>query len=167
MSANPERSKKDAQREMLRHAVATIAYRGGKALRGVPENFSRFEAGNGARTPGKILAHICDLFDWALSISQGQEEWHNSKPQSWDEDVTRFHSALSKFDEVLASDVKLPVYVESLFQGPIADALTHIGQISILRRIAGGPVRAENYVIAEVVAGRVGAEQAAPKYEFD
>jgi hypothetical protein len=167
MPANPEPAKQDSARHMLRHAVATIAYRGGKAIRGVPENFSRFEAGNGARTPGKILSHICDLFDWAVSIARGKEEWHNSKPRSWQEDVARFHAGLAAFDEILASDAKLPVPADKLFQGPVADALTHIGQISILRRLASAPVRGENMVVAEIVVGRVGPEQAAPNFEFD
>ena len=54
-----------------------------------------------------------------------------------------------------------------MFQGPIADALTHIGQIGMMRRMAGAPVRGENYFKADIAAGRVGAEQSAPRFEFD
>lgn len=155
------------ERELLRHTVATLAYRGGKTLRGAPEGFSGFCASETARTPGQILAHIGDLLDWALSIAQGKQEWHNSPPQSWDQDSKRFFATLAAFDVYLASGEPLAAPVEKLFQGPIADALTHVGQIAILRRMAGAPVRAENYFLAEISAGRVGPEQTPPRREFD
>ena len=152
---------------MLRHTLATLAYRGGKTLRGAPEGFSGFRASASTRTPGQVLAHIGDLLDWALSIAQGKQEWHNSQLQSWEMDSQRFFTALAAFDAYLASGGPLGAPVEKLFQGPIADALTHVGQIAILRRMADAPVRAENYFRAEIVAGRVGPDQAAPKREFD
>ncbi|MCU1342174.1 MAG: hypothetical protein JWN92_1597 [Candidatus Acidoferrum typicum] len=155
------------ERQLLRHTVATLAYRGGKALRGAPEGFSGFRASETTRTPGQILAHVGDLLDWALSIAQGKQEWRNSDCQSWELDSQRFFAALAAFDAYLASGEPLGAPVEKLFQGPIADALTHVGQIAILRRLANAPVRAENYFRAEIVAGRVGADQAAPKREFD
>jgi hypothetical protein len=155
------------ERELLRHTVATLAYRGGKTLRGAPEEFSGFCVSETTRTPGQILAHIGDLLDWALSIVQGKQEWHNSPPQSWDQDSERFFAALAAFDACLASGEPLAAPVEKLFQGPIADALTHVGQIAILRRMAGAPVRAENYFRAEIAAGRVGPEQTPPRREFD
>ena len=169
MSANsqPVKSESDAARQMLRHTIATVAYRGGKALRGAPANFSQFRIGEGSRTPGQILAHICDLFDWALSIARGKEEWHSIEPRTWDEDVARFSAGLTALDAYLASDAPLGAPVETLFQAPVADSLTHIGQISMLRRLAASPVRAENYSRAEIVAGRVGAEQTGPKREFE
>ncbi len=152
---------------MLRHTLATLAYRGGKTLRGAPEGFSGFRASASTRTPGQVLAHIGDLLDWALSVAQGKQEWHNSQLQSWEMDSQRFFTALAAFDAYLASGEPLGPPVEKLFQGPIADALTHVGQIAILRRMADAPVRAENYFRAEIVAGRVGPDQAAPKREFD
>ena len=157
----------EAERQLLRHSVATPAYRGGKTLRGAPEGFSGFRASETTRTPGQVLAHIGDLLDWALSISQGKQEWLNSNPQSWEFDSQRFFAALAAFDSYLASGEPLGASVEKLFQGPIADAFTHVGQIAILRRMAEAPVRAENYFRAEIVAGRVGPNQAAPKREFD
>jgi hypothetical protein len=157
----------ERERQMLRHALATLAYRGGKTLRGAPEGFSGFRASASTRTPGQVLAHIGDLLDWALSIAQGKQEWCNSQLQSWEMDSQRFFAALAAFDEHLASGEPLGAPVEKLFQGPIADALTHVGQIAILRRMADAPVRAENYFRAEIVAGRVGPNQAAPKREFD
>ena len=147
---------------MLRHTVATLAYRGGKAVRGAPAEFASY----GTRTPGEILAHVCDLFDWALSIANGKQEWHNSQPQAWDADVARFFAGLEAFDRRLASDVPLAVEPELLFQGPVADALTHVGQIAMLRRLAGCPISGENYFVARIETGRVGADQASAVREF-
>jgi hypothetical protein len=155
-------------RSFLRHTLATIAYRGGKAVRGAPASFSAFRAGGSTRTAGEILAHVCDLFDWALVYARdGRHVWHDRAPGSWEEDTRRFFDGLAALDAFLASDAPLGLPVEQLFQGPIADALTHVGQIALLRRLAGVPVRGENYLRAEIVAGRVGAEQDAPRREFD
>jgi hypothetical protein len=166
MHATPE-AKLDPGRDLLRHAVATLAYRGGKALRGAPAGFADFRAGDTTRTPGQILAHVGDLLDWALSLAKGAEQWHSSDPLPWSEGCDRFFAALQAFDAYLASDAPLAAPAEKLFQAPIADALTHIGQISMLRRLAGAPVRAENYSRADIVVGRVGPAQTTPKREFD
>src|ERR1035441_10883040 len=144
----------DGRIAMLRHTVATLAYRGGKALRGAPAEFAAY----GSRTPGEILAHVCDLFDWALTIADGKEAWHNSQPRAWEADVARFFAGLVAFDRRLGSGVPLCVEPERLFQGPVADALTHGGQIAILRRLAGSPVRGGENFPAAVAAGRVGRE---------
>jgi hypothetical protein len=157
----------DPARALLRHTLATVAYRGGKALRGAPESFASFSAGGGVRTPAHILAHLGDLFDWALSIARGQQAWNDSKPLPWNDEIARFFSALKAFDDYLASDAPLDVPLEKLFQGPVADALNHIGQIAMLRRAAGCPIRGENYFKAEIAAGRVGPDQTAPRREFD
>ncbi len=159
-------SSSDPKRELLRHTLATIAYRGGKVLRNAPPNFSEFQAGDGVRTPAEILAHLGDLFDWALSIAQGKEEWNAAKPQAWEKEVERFFAALEKFDRFLASGDPLNAPAENLFQGPIADALTHVGQIAILRRLAGGAMKSENYYRADIIAGRAGSDQMPPKQEF-
>ncbi len=151
----------------LRHTVATLAYRGGKAVRGAPEEFSKFQVASGTRTPGQTLAHIGDLLDWALSLADGKHVWHDSAPQAWEQDVVRFFAALRKFDRRLASKKPLGFPAEKLFQGPIADALTHVGQIAMLRRLAGSPVRGENYFLARIAVGRVGAKQKAPVREFN
>lgn len=156
----------DAKREMLRHTLATLAYRGGKAVRDAPEGFAGFSACEGARTPAQILAHVGDLLDWALSLARGEQRWRDSAPLPWDEEVARFFKGLAEFDAQLASGEPLASTPEALFQGPVADALTHVGQIALLRRMAGAPVRGENYFKAEIRAGRVGAEQAAPRREF-
>jgi hypothetical protein len=159
-------SSTDPARELLRHTVATLAYRAGKALRDAPLSFASFTVSPGSRTPEQIVAHMGDLFDWALSMAQGAQKWHDSAPQSWDAECQRFFRAVAAFDEYLASGQSLGTSIERLFQGPVADALTHTGQIGMLRRIAGAPVRGENYARADITRGRVGAEQATPKVEF-
>ena len=155
------------QIDLLRHTLATIAYRGGKAMRDAPPGFSTFAASPGSRTPGQIQAHLCDLFDWALSIARGQQAWRDTVPLAWDQGTVRFFKALEALDSYLGSGAALGCTPEKLFQGPIADALTHIGQIAMLRRMAGAPIRGENYFVAEISAGRVGVQQPAPRREFD
>jgi hypothetical protein len=153
-------------RQLLRHAVATVAYRGGKALRGAPESFAEFELADKCRTPAHILAHIGDLYDWALALCHGRYDWHDSTPLLWQQEIERFFAALKKFDDYLAGESPLGFTVEKLFQGPVADSLTHIGQIAMMRRAAGCPIRGESYFLAEMAIGRVGDEQAAPVKEF-
>jgi len=152
--------------QLFRHTLATLAYRCGKTLRNAPVEFADFQAGAGARTPLQILAHIGDLLDWGLSMANGERKWNDSKPLPWDEEVNRFFAALKKFDDYLASGAPVEASFENLFQGPVADAFTHSGQIGILRRMAGAPVKGENYFKAEIQAGCVGANQSAPKREF-
>jgi hypothetical protein len=157
----------DAKIDLLRHTVATLAYRGGKALRGAPAEFAEFLAGETTRTPAKILAHIGDLLDWGLFLADGKEAWHNSPPLTWEQGTARFFAALEAFDQRLTSEVPPACSAEGLFQGPIADSFTHIGQIAMLRRMAGCPVLGENYFKAEITVGRVGSEQAKPRFEFE
>jgi hypothetical protein len=157
----------DPKRDLLRHTVATLAYRGCKAVRGAPSEFANYHAAEKTRTPAQILAHIGDLLDWALAIAKGKEEWHNAVPLPWEQEVQRFFAALERFDAYLASDAPLVSSAEHLFQGPIADAFAHVGQIAMLRRMAGSPVRGENYHRAEISVGRVGSDQVPPRREFD
>lgn len=154
------------KREFLRHALATIAYRGGKPLRDAPVSFATFQAGGGVKTPAEILAHVGDLFDWARTLIDGDQKWHDSTPLAWDREVERFFSTLAAFDARLADGKPLACTEDRLFQGPIADALTHVGQIVMLRRLAGEPMRSENYFVADIATGRVGTAQTAPKREF-
>ena len=156
----------DPKRELLRHALATLAYRGGKAIRSAPEGFSAFPVDAGVRGPGRILTHIGDLMDWALTIAIGKRQWHDSTALPWEQEVERFFAALKKFDDYLASTEPIQTSPEKLLQGPIADALTHVGQLAMLRRMAGGPLKGESYYEAEIFCGRVGAEQTPPKREF-
>ena len=157
----------DGKRELLRHTLATLAYRGGKAIRDVPADFGAFRLSDESRSASEILAHIGDLLDWGLCLAKGEHTWRESSPRAWEQDVERFHLALQRLDDYLASDERLGFPPEKLFQGPVADALTHVGQIAILRRGAGAPMRGENYFKAKILAGRVGPVQNAPRLEFD
>ena len=163
MSGDASRS----DRELVRHILATLAYRAGKTVRGAPAEFATFTSGPGSRTPAQILAHMGDLMDWCLSIAAGKQRWQNSTPLDWPKEVDRFFGSIQALDGYLASDADVAVPLGKLFQGAIADALTHTGQLAMLRRMAGCPMRGENYFLAEIEAGRVSAEQAPPVREFD
>lgn len=155
----------DEKRELLRHTVATVAYRATRALEGTPDSFATF-SGTGGRQPAKLLAHMADLFDWALSIARGNQQWRNSEALPWPAAQKHFFAALKAFDDYLASDAPVHGSLERLFQGPIADALTHVGQLAMMRRLAGTPGRGENIHAADIAVGRVGAEQAEPVRPF-
>ena len=152
---------------MLRHTLATLAYRAAKAVRGAPAGFGEFQASPTSRTPAQILAHLCDLMDWALSQARGKQAWTDTTPQSWDEDTARLFTAMRALDDYLASPEPLAYGPGQIFQGAIADALTHVGQVNFLRRMASAPVRGENYFRADIATGRVEADQATPRREFD
>src|ERR1700690_2470277 len=154
-------------RTLLRHTLATLAYRGGKTICDAKPDFATYGAPDTSRTPAQILAHIGDLMDWALSMADGSRKWNDSTPLPWDKEGERFHAAIRKFDDYLASEAPLQAPPEKLFQGPIADALTHVGQLAMLHRLAGCPIKGVNYFAAEITTGRVGADQAAPRKPFD
>ena len=160
MTSNPD------SRAFLRHAVATLSYRAGKAVRNAPADFSGVRAAPDSRSAGEVLAHLGDLMDWALTQAQGAQRWRDSPVQAWQVDCDRFFTALEAFDAYLASDEPLGTPAEQLFQGAVADALTHTGQLALLRRLGGLPIKGENYAKADIVAGRVGVEQASPRFEF-
>jgi len=156
-----------AEQRMIRHTVATVVYRGSKTLRDAPKAFETFRIRPNARAPVEILAHLGDLFDWALSIAKGEESWHDSRPLAWEQEIDRFYSSVKAFDEYLAQHVSLACSPDKLFQGPIADALTHVGQLAMLRRLCGVPIRGENYFKADIAVGQVGPVQPTPVREFD
>jgi len=154
------------RRTLLRHTLATLAYRGAKAFRDAPPGFADFRVAPGTRSAGEILAHVGDLLDWGLALALGQHTWKDSPSLPWAEGVARFHAALERFDSALAAPDGLGFSAEQLFQGPIADSFTHVGQVALLRRLAAAPVKGENYFKADIVTGRVSQAQAAPKLEF-
>src|SRR5215471_13703497 len=117
-----------SSRQLLRHTVATVAYRGGKTVRGAPESFAEFKIGEKSRTPAQILAHIGDLYDWALACAKGKHEWHDSTPLPWSQEVQRFFKVLQAFDDFLASAAQHGFVAEKIFQGAIANSLSNIGQ---------------------------------------
>ncbi|MEO6402192.1 MAG: hypothetical protein ABIP62_09290 [Vicinamibacteria bacterium] len=155
------------ERSLLRQTVATLAYRSRKVLVGAPAGFSQFRPAESSRAAGEVLAHMGDLFDWALALADGQHIWRNAEPLPWNDEVARFYQALKRFDDRLADPTELKGSCAALFQGPVADALTHLGQLSMMRRLVGAPTKGENYFQAEIVAGRIDPEtQATPRREF-
>ena len=161
-------------RAFLRHTLATIAYRGAKALRDAPPGFAETRAGDpatGSRRAVEILAHTADLMDWTAALTEGAPDWRSawrSRPAgTWDEEVARFHATLQRADAALQSASTPTIPLERLFQGPIADALTHVGQLALLRRLAGSPIHGEVMILSDVAAGRVGPEQSIPTREFE
>jgi hypothetical protein len=157
-------------RALMRHALATLAYRAGKTVRATPEAFAEFVAAPGSNTPRTIVAHMGDLMDWGLRMARdGERRWTTAAPLPWAEEQQRLFAAIGALDAHLASDAAVRWDLGELFQGGIADALTHTGQLAMLRRLSGHKMKGENYSRAEIVAGRTGLEQAPPKpeYEFD
>lgn len=145
----------DLKRELLRHLVAALTFRARIAISDAPPNFADFKVDQTIRTPAEILAHLGDLLQGSLFLMRGELIYLNSAPLAWDEEVNRFFSAAKEFDLFLASDAPIDQPIEKITQGPIADALTHIGQIVMLRRAAGSPVRAESYFTAEIVPNNI------------
>lgn len=156
-------------RLFLRHALATLAYRAGKTVRGTPEAFGQFRATPGSPSSVEILAHMGDLMDWMLRIVQGAPAWTAATPLPWEQEIARFHGALKALDDHLASGDPIQADPGRIFQGGIADALTHTGQLAMLRRLSGFKMKGESYARADIVVGRVGPDQtpADPKNEFD
>jgi hypothetical protein len=156
----------NSDRTMLRHAVATMVYRGAKTLRDVPQGFAGYRVQAGSRSPAEILAHIGDLFDWALSMAEGKPRWQDSDPLSWEKEVARFYTAVTAFDTYVAGSSPVACPIDRLFQGPVADAITHAGQLAMLRHLFGAPIQGENYYVADIAIGRVGPDQAPPRKVF-
>lgn len=156
----------DATRRMLRHAVATLAYRAGKVLRDAPAGFGEVRASASSRSAAEILGHMVDLLAWGERLARGEYRWEAHGVTDWSTAVTRFFDGLAALDRALA-ETTVPLSAEVLFQGPIADALTHTGQLALLRGLAGAAVRPESYARATIEAGRVGVDQVAPGREFD
>jgi hypothetical protein len=156
-------------RQFLRHATATIAYRGAKVLRGAPPEFAHYKAGPSTRTPLEILSHIGDLLEVAAARLRGPTQWREAPLETWERQTARFHAALASIDAALAADASIEAPLDKWYQGPFADALTHVGQLAMLRRMFGAPMKGEAYFFADIRPGRVGPEQTPPepKYEFD
>ena len=153
-------------RRALRQLAATLAYRAAKVLRDVPPSFAHYSCGDSTRTPVRIVAHLADLMAWGTSIAKGGYDWQAGGGDDWSSEVHRFFAGLAALDAALAAD-DFAGSADKLIQGPLADALTHVGQLAMLRGMAGIPVRPESYAKATITIGRVGRDQAAPGREFD
>ena len=156
-------------RIFLRHTLATLAYRAGKTVRGTPDAFGQYRATPTSPAPVEILAHMGDLVDWVLRMVRGESRWTTATPLAWEQEIARFYAALQALDDHLASGEPVRWDPGSVFQGGIADALTHTGQLAMLRRLSGFKMKGESYARADIVVGRVGLEQTPPdpKLEFD
>jgi hypothetical protein len=157
----------NVERVLLRHVLATMVYRATKAIRDVPPGFGAFRASPGSRTPVEILTHISDLCEWAFTLANGKERWRDAIPQPWESELARFYTSVRQLDEYLAGPSPLSCSVERLIQGPMADAISHVGQLAMLRRLFGAPIRGENYFKADIRIGQIGPVQPPPKNEFD
>jgi hypothetical protein len=153
--------------QALRHVVATLAYRAAKVLRDLPDGFDAASFGPNTRRPVEIVAHMADLMAWGVTIARGDYKWTAGGSEDWQVEVQRFFDELAALDRQLEAGVPQDGSIEQLIQGPLADAFTHVGQLSMLRGMAGAAVRPESYARAEIVPGRVGREQASSKKEFD
>jgi hypothetical protein len=143
----------DLKRAMLRHLLATIAFRAKLAVADVGDDFANFRVGKTVRTPGEILAHIGDLIYGSLFLMKGEMIVLNSTPMSWSNETDRFFNGIRELDEFLAGDAELTFPVEKFIQGPVGDALTHVGQIVILRRMFGSSISEQPYFEAEIIPG--------------
>lgn len=157
----------DPARLALRQMAATLAYRAAKVLRDVPPDFAHRSFGDSTRQPVRILAHMGDLMSWGVSMAGGGKEWKPAGGDDWKTEMHRFFNGLAALDAALAADGEFKGSIEKLIQGPLADALTHVGQLAMLRGMAGAPVRPESYARASITAGRVGLDQESPRAEFD
>jgi hypothetical protein len=157
----------EATRQLLRHTLATLAYRAGKVLRDAPADFAGFRLTSTSRSAVEILAHMVDLMGWAERLARGEYRWAPTGLDDWDRAVEQFFAGLEAVDAALADASLAPYPAGVIFQGPIADALTHVGQLAMMRGVAGEPVRPESYAKAAIEAGRVGRDQAPPGREFD
>ena len=155
------------ERAVLRHVAATLAYRAAKVLRDVPAQFHAADFGAKTRRPVEIVAHMADLMTWGVSIARGGYEWKPEGSDDWNVEADRFFRGLAALDRELAADGPFAGSIEQLIQGPLADALTHVGQLAMLRGMAGVPVRPESYPRAAIAIGRVGRDQPPPGREFD
>ena len=157
----------ESARLFLRQLVATLAYRAAKVLRDVPAGFGTTSFGDSTRQPVRIVAHMADLMSWGVSMARGEYTWKPEGSGDWDTEVQRFLANLHALDAELAAAGEFRASVNQMIQGPLADALTHVGQLAMLRGMVKAPVRPESYAKADIMIGRVGFDQAAPRREFD
>ena len=153
--------------QFLRHTLATLAYRAGKALREYPEAGVERRLAPTMRTPLELVGHLADLMEWGESLAHGESRWNAGPASDWSSACARFFAGLAAFDRALAEADPRSRPPGQIFQGPIADALTHVGQLALLRGALGSSLRPESYARAEIEVGRVGREQAPAKFEFD
>lgn len=152
---------------MIRHTVATLAYRAEKALRDAPPGFAEFRPSEHSRSALALVGHLGDLMEWAERMARGEARWQAVPQSSWTAATDRFFRGLAALDVALMENRPESKRYEVIFQGPIADALTHVGQLTMMRGMVGAPVRPESYARARIAEGRVGRDQDGERSEFD
>lgn len=146
---------------MLRHFLAAIAYRAQKALRDAPDSYADFDAGMHVRTPHELVRHMTGVLGYARTLFSGGV-WRPPMLPSFREEVARLHDVIEDLGRLIERGGEPSIRPEQLLQGPLADAMTHVGQLAMLRRLAGAPVAPENFVFAKVDANNLGADQPPP-----
>jgi hypothetical protein len=153
----------DESRKLLRHFLAALAYRTQKALRDAPADFESFRAGEGVRTPAELVRHMTSVLGYSRTFFVGGRYWPEALP-TLEAEINRFHEMLQDLARLLETDAPLSedMSSERLLHGPFSDAMTHAGQLAMLRRLAGAPVPPENFIVAAIQADRLGPDQAEP-----
>jgi hypothetical protein len=152
----------DAKREMLRHFLAALAYRTQKALRDAPAEFAWFQAGAKVRTPLELVRHMDSVLGYARTYFVGGT-YQPPQLQDFQATIAHFHEVLTDLARHLSEGTELRgITAEQILQGPFSDAMTHAGQLALLRRLAGSPVPPENFIFAEVQASNLGPDQPLP-----
>jgi hypothetical protein len=146
---------------IVRHFLASLAYHATKAIRDAPTRYPELDIGHGIRTPRQILHHITGVLSYAHSFYEHYDTTY-FPDKSWKEEVAHFYETLRKLDKSMAENSTNKVTIQRLLQGPLSDAMAHTGQLLMLRRFAGSPVPAENFLMADIRVGIVGPNQADP-----
>ena len=142
------------------HLLATIAYRARYALRGAPESFGSFQAGNEVWTPAELVRHMASVLGYARSCFEGTDRPRLDPLPDLAAEITRFHAMLEDVARHVRAGAELKgMSEEQILQGPFADALTHVGQLAMLRRLSGSPVQRESFIQAEVDPADLGPDQ--------
>ncbi len=150
----------DTDRRLLRHFLAALAYRTQKAVRDAPDEFADFRAAPGIRTPHQLLRHMSDVLGYARTTFEG-DSWRAHTLPGFDDEIARFHQGLETLTQAIETTSLGRVTPGQLLQGPLADAMTHAGQLAMLRRLAGSPIPPENFIVAQIDADNVGPDQPA------
>lgn len=151
-----------AKHQMLKHYLAALAYRTQKAVRGAPESFADFRVESGVRTPHEIIFHMTGVMGYARTFFTGGE-WRPEKMPSFNEEILRFHELLEDLGQYLDNDTPfIETTPERMLQGPFSDAMTHAGQLIMLRRLFGSPVAPENFIMADIDPQNLGPDQPHP-----
>lgn len=146
---------------IFRHTLATLAYRANRILSDAPEGFADFEAGEGVMTPRKMLNHMTIILGFAQSQLDQSEFERPTKVSDWEVEVSRFYDTVTALDKAAEKGFEAgDETILRMLQGPILDAMTHVGQLSLLRRLAGSPTPADHYIKATITVGKTGTDQA-------